>query len=302
MRRGNAVDFNPAKMVPGEWAVSQDNQKLYMCFAQGQVVEIGSAGTIIPYVLQAEAWAVGTKDGEPVSDDDPQYNNNSKYYSDRAEYLIDNFEEQFPHASTERPTGANYVKLIVTDEQGTTETQIYDGPTGQTGPTGPSGYSPAVTITTIAGGHRITITDEDHPTGQSFDVMDGGMQATTYDSNGTVANAGGIVDYVEDVIDQTYSASSTNAQSGVAVASAISGKADDSDLDDWTATATVDSNKTVVFTGLNSSYGYSLPYVENKLCLVKSLSVVAEQGGTTQLTFVFEDAEQNDLAKLRILK
>lgn len=38
---------------------------------------------------------------------------------------------------------------------------------------GEDGYSPEVTITTITGGHRVTITDEDHPQGQSFDVMDG---------------------------------------------------------------------------------------------------------------------------------
>lgn len=38
---------------------------------------------------------------------------------------------------------------------------------------GDDGYSPEVTITSITGGHRVTITDKDHPQGQSFDVMDG---------------------------------------------------------------------------------------------------------------------------------
>ncbi len=38
---------------------------------------------------------------------------------------------------------------------------------------GEDGYSPTVTITTITGGNRVTITDADHPQGQSFDVMDG---------------------------------------------------------------------------------------------------------------------------------
>ena len=38
---------------------------------------------------------------------------------------------------------------------------------------GRDGYSPEVTITEIEGGHRVTITDEDHPQGQTFDVMDG---------------------------------------------------------------------------------------------------------------------------------
>ena len=38
---------------------------------------------------------------------------------------------------------------------------------------GEDGYSPVVTITTITGGHRVTITDKTHPDGQSFDVTDG---------------------------------------------------------------------------------------------------------------------------------
>lgn len=47
------------------------------------------------------------------------------------------------------------------------------GDPGAKGDPGNNGVSPEVTITTITGGHRVTITDADHPTGQSFDVMDG---------------------------------------------------------------------------------------------------------------------------------
>lgn len=58
---------------------------------------------------------------------------------------------------------------------------------GAPGTPGDDGYSPAVTIATITGGHRVTITDEAHPTGQSFDVMDGANDAgsVTYDSTQT---------------------------------------------------------------------------------------------------------------------
>lgn len=80
------------------------------------------------------------------------------------------------------------------------------GPTGATGATGPqgatgaNGVSPGVTITNITGGHRVTITDAAHPSGQSFDVLDGAgsgdMTAGTYDANSAVANAGGIAAYV----------------------------------------------------------------------------------------------------------
>jgi len=38
---------------------------------------------------------------------------------------------------------------------------------------GEDGYSPEISITTIPGGHRVTITDKDHPQGQFFDVLDG---------------------------------------------------------------------------------------------------------------------------------
>lgn len=70
-------------------------------------------------------------------------------------------------------------------------------------PRGDDGVSPAVTITTITGGHRVTITDADHPQGQSFDVMDGSggggsgdMQKSVYDSTDAVETAGGIVAYI----------------------------------------------------------------------------------------------------------
>lgn len=47
------------------------------------------------------------------------------------------------------------------------------GQNGQDGTDGQDGVSPEVTITQITDGHTVTITDADHPTGQSFNVMDG---------------------------------------------------------------------------------------------------------------------------------
>lgn len=44
---------------------------------------------------------------------------------------------------------------------------------GEDGEDGEDGYSPVVTITNITGGHRVTITDTDHPQGQSFDILNG---------------------------------------------------------------------------------------------------------------------------------
>ena len=41
MRRGQSVDFDPTRMLTGEWAVSIDNesqkQMVYMCFSPGVV-------------------------------------------------------------------------------------------------------------------------------------------------------------------------------------------------------------------------------------------------------------------------
>lgn len=38
---------------------------------------------------------------------------------------------------------------------------------------GTPGVSPAVSISSITGGHTVTITDANHPSGQSFNVMNG---------------------------------------------------------------------------------------------------------------------------------
>lgn len=52
---------------------------------------------------------------------------------------------------------------------------------------GEDGYSPEVTIASISGGHSVTITDADHPGGQSFNVMDG-----TNGTNGTNGTDGSL--------------------------------------------------------------------------------------------------------------
>ena len=63
--------------------------------------------------------------------------------------------------------------LTVTYTGGGTDTITFTVTNGRDGTDGTDGVSPEVTITDITGGHRVTITDKDHPTGQSFDVMDG---------------------------------------------------------------------------------------------------------------------------------
>lgn len=72
--------------------------------------------------------------------------------------------------------------LVITDKNGEHSTTILDGNDGQNGAdgrdgtngtNGQDGVSPSVTVSTIQGGHQVTITDAEHPQGQNFDVMDG---------------------------------------------------------------------------------------------------------------------------------
>lgn len=42
MRTGNEADFEPSKMIPGEWAVSLDTKYVRMCFAAGVVVRMAT--------------------------------------------------------------------------------------------------------------------------------------------------------------------------------------------------------------------------------------------------------------------
>ena len=62
---------------------------------------------------------------------------------------------------------------ITNGAQGAQGPEGPEGPEGPQGPDGADGVSPEVTIASITGGHSVTITDADHPSGQTFNVMDG---------------------------------------------------------------------------------------------------------------------------------
>ena len=81
------------------------------------------------------------------------------------------------------------------------------------------GVSPTVTITDIAGGHRVTITDAAHPGGQSFDVMDGagGEAGAVQSVNYTISTAYSIT------CDKTFAQITAAAQSGTPIVVAASG-------------------------------------------------------------------------------
>ena len=92
VRRGNYNDFDPTRMVAGEFAVCLDNEYVYITISPGHVVQLGTLSAIQTALAQAqadvekaEAWAKGTKDGTAVPSTDPAYQNNAKYYSTDSE-------------------------------------------------------------------------------------------------------------------------------------------------------------------------------------------------------------------------
>ena len=88
---------------------------------------------------------------------------------DRAEAAAEAIQDMGVEAETLAPGSPLTVTKEVDPETGAV-TLIF----GLTqGPKGDNGYSPTITITTITGGHRFTVTDKTHPSGQSFDVLDG---------------------------------------------------------------------------------------------------------------------------------
>lgn len=76
---------------------------------------------------EAEAWAVGTKDGDPVTSDDPQYENNSKYWSDEAASSASN-------AAASEAAAADYADHIADPVSGIVTQWLQDNITQPTTP------------------------------------------------------------------------------------------------------------------------------------------------------------------------
>lgn len=87
------------------------------------------------------------------------------------------------------PTGPAFTYADFTQDQ-LAALKGEKGDPGDAGATGQDGVSPAVTIGIITGGHSVTITDADHPSGQTFNVMDG----TSVAVDATLSNAGEAAD------------------------------------------------------------------------------------------------------------
>lgn len=82
-------------------------------------------------------------------------------------------------------------RVTITTATGDRTFDVLDGATGADGQDGADGVSPTVTVTAITGGHRVTITDKSHPSGISFDVMDG-SSATDLKRTATIVKTNGV--------------------------------------------------------------------------------------------------------------
>lgn len=137
-------------------------------------------------------------------------------------------------------------------------------------------------------------------------------QALTYNGSNWINSA---YDYTNlsnkptiPTVDQNYSSTSTNAQSGTAVAGAIQGKANTSALDVWTGTQSVSSGS-VTFSGIDDSAGTngyetfcnitSGSTNKNPTFQVSSIS----GAGTSSMSITYTtDADNGAQVKLRIIK
>lgn len=254
--------------------------------------------TEIPAIIQlarteqynAEAWAIGTRNGVPVTSDDETYQNNSKWYSE--------------HSSTSTLTALADVSITTpTDGQ----SLIYDANTTKwvngsgTSAMGALDDLTDVTITSATDGQVLSYDDN------SSEWVNTSLAtvATTGDysdlsnkpSLATVATTGDYSDLSNTptipTVDQVYDGTSANAQSGVAVASVISTKADVSDVGYWTtAVSAILGATTITITDANILTTSKIDiYTENTSNTEPNITGKTISSGQLILTFdVLEEA------------
>lgn len=110
---------------------------------------------------------------------------------------VENADPYYVGAEAKVEAVTNGAKITCKDKSGTTTATVYNGAKGDKGDTGSAGQdgvdgvSPTIEIEEIEGGHTVTITDADHPSGQTFDVTDGvDGQDGTDGTDGTDGNDG----------------------------------------------------------------------------------------------------------------
>ena len=148
---------------------------------------------------------------------------------------------------------APYANTSGTIEQPLITFGIPAGQNGTDGTDGTDGVSPEVTIASITGGHSVTITDADHPTGQTFNVMDG-AQGNPTEVNGKTGASITLTASDVGALPDTYTApvTSVNSKTGAVSLSA----SDVGALPDGTVVTNVKQNAPTA-----SGYTYWRPLV-----------------------------------------
>ena len=176
VRRGNYNDFDPTRMVSGEFAVCLDNGYVYITLSPGNVIQLGTLTAIQAalaqaqeYTEDAEAWAKGTKDGTAVPSTDPAYQNNSKYYSVDSEAWAKGTRNGTAVPSTD-PTYHNNAKYYAEQSAGVAVTE-------QTHAT-----------STVLGYQALTVGDVDYIIKGTAFMEDSKIMSTTEDNVFTFTN------------------------------------------------------------------------------------------------------------------
>ena len=166
---GSGTDSNNAKYYSDQSSNSATNAS-------------NSANSASGSATDSKNWAVGPSGSGSGTD-----SNNAKYYAQQASDDATAAGNAKSQAQAAQQAIENMTATATQLSEGATPTVnkttvggvvnlefgIPKGDTGSTGATGADGVSPSVAVASITGGHSVTITDKDHPTGQTFNVMDG---------------------------------------------------------------------------------------------------------------------------------
>lgn len=205
---GNEAFYNG---LAKEWAISENlvQGEDYSAKHYAQLAKVSEdiARQSIDSENKARVWAEGTDEEVQILGGE----HSSKGWVD---YVIENA----PTASVEQT--AEGATLTVTDINGTTTTTILNGQNGQNGA---DGYSPTATVTQSGDITTISITDKNGTTTESIDLSDkqdllvSGTNIKTINNQSLLGNGNITIQGGGGTVDQTYSPTSANAQSGVAI-------------------------------------------------------------------------------------
>lgn len=138
------------------------------------------------------------------------------------------------------------------------------------------------------------------------DLALGETSSTAYAGDKGKANADNITQIQLDITalqgSMSGKADKSDTYTKAQVDTALSSKANTSDLDEWVGTATVDADGDITFDNLDDDLNYDLPYFQNKFVKITGMTKgTGTTSGTIKLTY-HTDATNGTSGKLRIIK